>query len=238
MRKGWDLRFVEPDNMREAAIQAELYVACRKAGLDVNLQCSIHSDQKGWDLPDLIVIEHDQIICIVEVKDYSSFANLTSASKKQIKRYRSHGVPVYILYSIYDIPYLVKQLLEVKTKFLESMDSTGAKCFEADKQSKEKWNRKIAVAFDQFDETFPDYKFTSRQSLEIITIGVKTLGLADVLTLMDEFRSNLIEFFSMLNAQINYKKGGRDRFLNTRKGTVGSISSYVNRQNRIDEKHK
>lgn len=222
---------------KEAIIQAELYVACKKAGLDCDLQYAIHAEnaEKDWDIPDLIVVEHDQIICIVEVKDYSSFNNLTPTSREQIKRYRRHGVPVFILYSIYDIPYLVKQLLEVKAKFLESIDLVKAKCFEADKQNEEKWNTKIAAAFIEFNETFLDYKFTNDQSLEIIAIGVKTLGLIDVLRL-DEFKSNLAVFFAMFNAQIDYRNGGG---LDAHKGPVHvthTISSYQNRQDHINEK--
>lgn len=229
------LEFTEPDNTKKEAItQAELYILCKEVGLCCDLEHGV--DLKQGCRPDLVVVVGNQIIAIVEVKRYASFGHLSERSKKQIKRYRGHDVPVFILYSIYDIPYLVKQLLKLKTKFLESMDSAQIKCFEADKQNEEKWNTKIAAAFNEFNETFSDYKFTNQQSLEIIAIGVKVLGLADTLKLMDEFKSDLKVFFSMLDAQISYRKTSRERFLNTRKGSVQSISTYQNRQDRIDEK--
>lgn len=230
------LRYQKSRYQNEAIIQAKLYIACKKAGLACDLHFAILKDQTEWDIPDLIVVEHDQIIAMVEVKDYSSFGNLTSISKEQVVRYESHGLPVFVLYSAYDIPYLVKRLLEIKTKFLESLDSDKAKCFEADRQNKEKWNVKIASAFQEFDETFPRYIFTNQQSLETVATGVKILGLVDVLRLMDEYAGKSVEFFSMLNAQIDYTLSGRDRFLNTRKGTVSSISGYYARQTRFDEK--
>lgn len=190
------LEYRKPINAKEATIQAVLYMACREADLNCNLQCSISVDRKGWDLPDLIVIEHNQIISIVEVKDYTSFGRLSSYSRGQIERYERHSVPVFILYSIYDIPYLVKSLLEIKRKFLKSIDSAKAKCFEADRENKEKWDKKIAKAFSKFDETFPDYRFTNECSLEILATGVKVLGLSDLLKLMDESKDSMKEFSS------------------------------------------
>jgi len=229
--------YQKPSYTKEAIIQAELYAACKKMGLICNLQCSLVVDRKGWDLPDLVVIEHNQIICIVEVKDYNSFGRLSSASKNQIKRYKKHNIPVFIIYSIYDIPYLVKKLVEVRKKFLESVDSDKAKCFEADRQNEEKWDKKIATAFSKFDELFPDYRFTNNYSLETLVEGVEVLGLPDLLKLMDEyFESSASDFLFALTSLVIYRRGGRERFLNTRKGTILTLSSYENRQDRINEK--
>ena len=235
MRKGRTLEFTEPDNTKKEAItQAELYISCKKVGLRCDLEHGV--DLKQGCRPDLVVVESYQIIAIVEVKRYASFGHLSERSKKQIKRYRSHDVPVFILYSIYDIPYLVKQLLKLKSKSLESMDSAKAKCFEADRQREERWDERIAAAFVEFDIRFPNYKFTNGRSLELLAIGVKVLGPLNLLKVMDESKGNLTEFFDMLSAQIDYTNGGPERFLNTRKGTVQSISTYQNRQDKIDEK--
>lgn len=239
------LLYQKPRYQNEAIIQAKLYMACKKAGLGCDLQFAILKDQTGWDIPDLIVIEHDQIIAMVEVKDYSSFNNLTSTSKEQIKRYRSHGVPVFILYSIYDIPYLVKKLLKIKVKFLESIDSSKAKCFEADKQNKEKWNKKIVTAFDRFDKTFPDYKFSSNRSLEILATGVRVLGLPDILKLIDESSEDSAEdFFYALDISLtrnkNELRNEEDRHMTGQLygfyDTVNTATGYHNRQNKIAEK--
>ena len=232
------MRYKNPNYVKEAVIQSELFTACKKAGLRCDMQYVICPGEKENQCTfDLVVVESYDIIAIVEVKTSTSI-NASVEDSSQIRKYRKQNVPVFILYSIYDIPYLVKQLVEVKTKFLESVDSDKAKCFEVDRQNIEKWNTKITAAFIEFDETFPDYKFTNDHSLELLAIGVRVLGLTDILKLMDEHNDNLKVFFSMLDAQINYRNTGRDRFLNTRKGTTHSISSYYTRQDHIDEKLK
>lgn len=237
------MQYRSPDYTREAIIQAKLYIACEKAGLNCDLQYVINPSQqfipekyrKETSVFDLIVIMDYEIVAIVEVKTADASISSTENSE-QIKRYKSYGVPVFILYSIYDIPYLVKRLLEVREEFLEFADLAKAKCFESDKQNEEKWNKKITVAFDWFDEIFPNYKFSNSYSLEILATGVKVLGLLDLLKLIDESKNSVEEFFSMLNNWIDYRKGGRERYLDTRKGTIQTISGYQDRQNRIDEK--
>lgn len=231
------LSYQKPENTKEIQIQVELYIACKKAGLNCILEPTIVADSnlKGWEFPDMVVVENYQIFAIVEVKPYAKLGKLTTGSRKQIKRYFQHGTPVFILYSMYDIPYLVKLLLEYKARFLESIDSVKAKCFEADRQNQEKLDAKIAAAFSKFDEVFPGYRFMNGYSLEVLATGVKVLGLPDLLKQMTLY-ANVGDFFFGLSSLIKYANGGRDRFLNTRKGTVGSISAYYARQERFDEK--
>lgn len=232
------MEYIKPDNIKEAIIQSELYMACKKAGLTCDLQFGISLDQKetGWDLPDLIVVECNQIISIVEVKDYSSFKNLSPYSKNQIERYKKHSVPVFILYSVYDIPYLVKELLEVRKKFLESTDPINSNCFEADRQNKKKWDAKIAIALSRFDEAFPNYKFTNQHSLEDLATGVRVLGLSGLIRAIDESEGKVGDFFFALNGLLGYKKRGRLQTLNRRKNTVDTVSLYCSWLDRIDEK--
>lgn len=217
----------------EAAIQAELYVACKKAQLWCALEY-LHEDCRF----DLAVVEHNQVIAIIEVKTPAADSYSIERST-QIIKYRKYGIPVFILYSVYDIPYLVKRLIGVKTKFLESIEPAKIKCFEADRLSENKWDKKIFQALSKFDETFPDYKFTNKYSLEDIATGVKVLGLLDLLKLMDEYSKGSVgDFFFALNNLVNFRKAGPDHFLNQRKGTVQTATVYCNRQNRIDEKLK
>lgn len=235
------LRYQKSASTKEILTQVKLYTACKEAGLDCDMEYSItaHWDGQDRDVPDFILVACNQIIAIVEVKNYFSFNNLSPFSKNQIERYEHHSIPVFILYSTYDIPYLVKRLVEIKTKFLESCDPTKIKCFESDKQNEEKWNEKIAMAFSKFDEVFPDYKFTNECSLEILATGVKVLGLSDLLKLMDEYsKSGVKDFLFAFSSLLDYKKGGRERFLDVQKGTILSISGYHDRQDRIDEKLK
>lgn len=230
----------------EAVIQARLYAACKKVGLACDLQYVAWSI-KETSVFDLVVIVGNEIVAIVEVKDAGASPTSVECSS-QIKRYRSHSVPVFILYSIHDIPYLVKQLLEVREKFFESIDPVKAECLEADRQYEAKWNTKIATAFSKFDETFPGYKFTGDSSLEVLAIGVRTLGLIDTLKLMDEFDSDSTEFISALKRRLKrdkdaelqpsrYSQGRWGVFSRDVQDTVsGTITAHQNRQNRIDEK--
>jgi CRISPR/Cas system CSM-associated protein Csm2 small subunit len=223
--------------VKEAVIQSELYMVCRVAGMACDLQYSIPSKRQQRDMPDLVVIEGYEIIAIVEVKDYSSFTQLGTWSSEQITRYKKHNVPVFILYSVYDIPYLIKELIEVRKKFLESIDPTIMECSKGDRQSEKNWDNKIAAAFDYFDEVFPDYKFTSSRSLESLADGVKVLGLEDVLELMDDYvEDNVENFFLVFDELVAYRKSGPSRFLNTRKYTVHTVLGYQNRQDKISKK--
>ena len=241
------MKYKKPDCIKEAIIQAELYVACKKIGLDCDLQYVINPNQyllpekyrKETSVFDLVAIVGSEIVAIVEVKATGTPFSLVKDSY-QIRKYKKQNVPVFVLYSIYDIPYLVKQLLEVKVKFLESVDSAKTKCFEADRQNEKKWDGKIAAAFTKFDEAFPDYKFTNNQSLEIVATGVKVLGLPMVLKLLEESKGSLAEFFSMLKTWIGYVKGGYDHYLLTAQETAASkahsISDHQDRQDHINEK--
>ena len=245
------MKYKKRDSVKEAIIQAKLYNACKRVGLDCDLQYAINPNQryvseqyrKETSIFDLVVIVGNEIVAIVEVKDTSASPILTACSQ-QIKRYKRHGVPVFILYSIYDIPYLVRQLLELKTKFLESLGSVKVKCLEADRLSEEKWNTKIATAFDKFNETFPGYRFTNDQSLEVIAKGVRSLGLVEVLRLLG-IASNSSQFVSALNYRFKYKKEFElSRICSEHPnvsvqygGTIQcTISNHQNRQDHIDEK--
>lgn len=220
--------------VNEAVIQAELYTACKEAGIFCDLQYSIKAEKHQRDMPDLVVVEGYQVIAIVEVKGYTYFKKLGSISEHQIKSYKQHNVPVFILYSVYDIPYLVTELLEIQSKFLKSIDSTIVECCEADRQREQKWDDKIAEAFGRFDEVFPDYKF-GNHSLELLVDGVKVLGLLNLLKQMTLY-ANVEDFFFGLNNLVTYTKSGSLRFLNERKGTIHTVLGYQNRQDRIDEK--
>lgn len=185
----------------EAAIQAELYIACRKAHLHCALEY-LYEDCRF----DLVVIEHNQVISIVEVKTPILLSHQVERSA-QVVKYKKYDIPIFILYSIYDIPYLVKRLLEVRKKFLESAPLIVTECFEADRQNEEKWNKKIEKALSKFDEIFPDYQFTKEHSLEILAEGVRVCGLSDVLGLLDIHSGfPLGDFFFSLSSLLNYNK--------------------------------
>jgi len=211
------LEYRKPDHTKEAVIQAELYAACKKARLSCDLEYWIPSQEdKQSEVPDLVVIENHQIIAIVEVKIYPQYGRLITYSKDQIKRYKQFGIPVFILYSIYDIPYLVKKLVSIQKGYLRSIENTASsKCNESDKSSEKKWGDKISIALDTFNETYPDYKFTESYSLQIVATSVKALGLELVLKITSSPENkNVDDFFFELNNLLDYKVRGRLQMLN------------------------
>jgi len=240
------MKYKKTKCVKEAVIQAELYVACRKADLCCDLQYIVNPNQ--WCIPvkhrketsvfDLVITEGNDVIAIVEVKTPDSISiSISVENSEQITRYKKHDVPVFVLYSIYDIPYLVKELVEVRSKFLESIDLATVECFESDKQSEKNWDNKITKAFGRFDEVFPDYKFTSSRSLESLADGVKVLGLEDVLKLMDDYvGDSTSNFFLVFDELVTYRKSGPSRFLNERKGNIKTLTQYQERQDKITKK--
>ncbi len=243
------MKYKKHDHIREVEIQNKLYNSCIEAGLTCELQYIVNPNQQY--LPkeyrestcvfDLIVIEAYEIIAIVEVKD-SNCTPIVVEGSKQIEKYNQFNLPVFVLYSAHDIPYLVKKLLEVRDKFLQSCDSNKAKCFEADIQNEKKWGEKIAEAFVKFDLAFPNYKFTNECSLKTLADAVRILGLSDVLKLMDESKGNIQNFFFSLNASFEYNEWEKAQimpkdFLDP-KSIYCPVSAYLNETKRIDEKLK
>jgi len=234
------MKYNLPTSEGEAVIQAKLYTACEKAGLNCDLEYNVLRYPVVESRLDLIIIEDCEILAIVEVKTSDSMNALVENSE-QIKRYKTYNVPVFILYSIYDISYIVKRLVEIRTKFLESCDPTKIKCLEADKQTEEKWNEKIAAAFSKFDELFPDYRFTNNYSLEIFATAVKIMGLPGLLKLMGEYsKDNVREFIFALKRFLKYKKEEELQLLRKCYGRwgvdeVNTVSSHYDKLNNIDE---
>ena len=227
------MKYMDTSYNDEVVIQAELYLACKKA----QLQCALEYTHENCRF-DLVVVECNQVISIVEVKSpvFSSYPIERSA---QIIKYKKYNIPVFILHSTYDICYLVKKLLEIREKFLESCDSDRIKCFEADRQNEEKWNGKISEALSKFGVVFPNYKFMYGYSLEDVAIGVKVLGLSNVLKLMDECVSGkILDFFKLLNQAVTCeKKEGSQIFDKRRDGEeICTLGEHHSKINKINEK--
>jgi hypothetical protein len=199
------LNYKKPDYINEVVIQAELYQACKKAGLTCNLEYICYTDKEEKCVLDLIVIENYQIIAIVEVKRYDHFEHI-SWDVHQIKRYKQLSIPIFILYSIYDIPHLVKRIVRIQQNYLKSISENSSTHNENEKLSEDRWKEKISIAIDGFNKTFPNYEFTNEHSLETIATAVKVLGLDLVLKIICYPNRKVEDFFFYLNSRLDYER--------------------------------
>lgn len=161
------LWYKEPNCVNEAIVQAELYYTCKNAGLKCDLEYIFSPDSGRKCVFDLVVIENYQVIAIVEVKRYDHFGYTFQLDADQIKRYQQLGVPVLTLYSIYDIPYLVKKLVSIQKRYLESIENTtSGERNESGKIGERVQKEDILTVFDTFDKTYPNYEFANERSLQ------------------------------------------------------------------------
>lgn len=82
-----------PKIVSEAEIQAELYWCLRiRYCADVRLAVTARNDKETRSLLDVVVFSHERIpICAIECKRGKS-----KPSEKQLKKYKSFGIPVLI----------------------------------------------------------------------------------------------------------------------------------------------
>jgi hypothetical protein len=199
------LNYKKPNYINEVVTQAKLYQICVEAGLTCDLEYICYTDKEEKSVLDLIVIENHQIIAIVEVKRYDHFGH-TSWDVDQIKRYKQFDVPVFTLYSIYDIPYLVKRLVSIQQNYLKLISEDLSTFSKNEKSSENRWEEKINTAIDKFNKVFPNYEFTNEHSLEAIADAVKILGLDLVLKIINKFSNKKVEdFFFQFDASVKYE---------------------------------
>lgn len=199
------LKYNKPRCVNEVIIQADLYHACKEAGLICDLEYICYTNKKEKCILDLIVIENHQVIAIVEVKTPDS-VELDEYKTEQIKRYKQFGIPVLVLWSVRDISKVVKKLVRIQQNYLKSLEENQAIFNENEKQSKNKWEEKINIAIDEFNEVFPNYEFTNEYSMETIARAVKVLGLDLVLKIINNFFDKKVEdFFFQLNISVDYR---------------------------------
>jgi len=238
------LEYKKPDSPPEIVVQAELYRACKEAGLNCDLEYHIPIDplvenrRDNASIPDLVVVENRQIIVIVEVKPHSQFDKSNTYNSEQIKRYKQFGVPVFILYSIYDIPHLVKRLFRIQQNYLKSISETSSTFSKNEKSSENRWEEKINIAIDKFNKVFPNYEFTNEYSLETIATAVKILGLDCVLRIICYPDRKVEDFFFYLNSRLDYIDRGKKGTitLNRRNSTLQTERSHEYKLYRIDRK--
>jgi hypothetical protein len=232
------LEYKESVCVKEAVIQSKLYESCEKAGLVCDLQYVVFLDgKKEKCVLDLVVIENYQIIAIVEVKDQEDNPDRIRDSK-QLKRYKQFGVPVFILYSIYDIPHLIKRLVKIQQNYLKSISETSSIFGKNEKRSEDRWEEKINKAIDEFNKIFPNYEFTNEHSLETIATAVKVLGLNCVLSIICYPNRKVEDFFFYLNSRLDYIDRGKKGTitLNRRNSTLQTERSHEYKLYRIDRK--
>jgi len=162
---------------RETFIQSKLFQACLEAGLT----CEAEYPYEDCRF-DLVAIEGSEIIAIVEVKKPDQFEEGKDNETAQIKKYKRFGVPVFILYSVYDIPYLVRKLISIQ----ENFSTIFTDIIENDEKKKTQ-DLEISSCLDEFDKVFPNYKFTNEYSLEDLVTAVKFFGSVPVLERIRKF---------------------------------------------------
>ncbi len=108
------MKFIKPKRLAENNITAELYHRMRL----LNLFCYLEYKVKGVGRFDMVVINIDEIICIIEVKSYSTHKPFNFKSK-QMERYKSLKIPVLgcgRFEEINDTILAVKELLSEASK--------------------------------------------------------------------------------------------------------------------------
>lgn len=199
------LEYKKPDYVKEIVIQTELYKACKDSNLVCDLEyIAFSSKEEKQCVLDLVVVENYQIIAIVEVKDQKDSISVVENSE-QLKRYKQFGVPIFILYSIYDIPHLVKKLVTIRDNYLKLITETKREHSKNEKKSENRWEEKVNKAIDEFNKAFPNYRFTNEYSMETVAIAVKILGLEQVIQIIDASCEKGVEdFFFQLNVLIDH----------------------------------
>jgi len=104
----------KPHGTGHTNVQAELYQQCKQAGLGCYLEyCSIWNGQKGRRF-DAGIHDSQNILSIIEVKNsYRKTTNYIMArikkwrTSKQKKKYEQFNVPVFVIYTIEQIPKLM-----------------------------------------------------------------------------------------------------------------------------------
>jgi len=208
------LEYNKQSLIKESVIQSELYLACKKAGLQVDLQYTIGIGNPNRSMPDCVIVQNYCIMAIVEIKNYKAYSGLSVISQDQIKRYKSYGVPVFVLYSRYDIPHLIRKLLDVRNRFLGKANLEQTKYFIADKKSEELKQFGIDLVVQIFNETFPNYGYTEKYSLELLAIAVEKIGAMKVAGILLDGYYTVDDFMEELKSYITWVE---------RKRTGGSL---------------
>lgn len=103
------MKFIQPKRLPEANVTAELYVRLKQE----DISCLLEYKVKGCRF-DVIIIQGDDIVCIVEVKSRSKRVIKRRLEKgykyKQVERYETHGVPVLLVYDLDSIESVVSDI--------------------------------------------------------------------------------------------------------------------------------
>ena len=97
----------------EANIQAEFYMACKENNINCYLEYHIKFLKSRFDA--VIYDDNDNIYAIIEIKSYK-YNRLPNFDTKQLKRYRSFGIPVFVVGRLEQIDNIISKIKELKKK--------------------------------------------------------------------------------------------------------------------------
>lgn len=102
------MKFIRPNKMPEANIQAEIYRLCRNEGINICLEYTFNNCRF-----DAVIIKNGEIIAIVETKSRKKVNHKRLLKTKQLLKYLSFGIPVILCASWNEIEsafYKIKEL--------------------------------------------------------------------------------------------------------------------------------
>ena len=108
------MKYVKPKKSHEDNLKAELVKWSHQSGIRLHLEYS-HKKCRF----DAVVVREGEIIAIIEVKNWTKPEALRAKKKptKQLKRYSSFGLPVFVLWSFGGVKKLVHKLKNLVNKY-------------------------------------------------------------------------------------------------------------------------
>ena len=107
------MKYNRPNRIHEANIQAELYCQFKRLNIKCVLEHKIYCAPMNCNIiPDIVIVEDGEIVCIVEVKSKLSKFE-PNKSGKQYKKYEAIGIPFFYCMHMRQVMETVKKVLEL-----------------------------------------------------------------------------------------------------------------------------
>ena len=98
------MKFIKPDRIAEANIQAEFYHQCKLNGIECYLEYK-HEHSRF----DAVIIQNDEIEFIIEFKSYKT-DKAAKLNTKQLDKYRKYGVQIFVITRMETVYLFVNQI--------------------------------------------------------------------------------------------------------------------------------
>ena len=106
------IKFIKPNRIPEANVQAEIYRKLRNRDIRCCLEYRMEVPEYGNYLrADIAVLVGDYIACLIECK--SRVNGKVNKNGRQYKKYLSLGLPTIYCMSIYDVNETVSRILDI-----------------------------------------------------------------------------------------------------------------------------